>query len=71
MTDKTIAIAYLKELSTRSTSDRKDEQIIQAIIDKLNIDGKVTGGIVYIKPYNKAPISIHKFAQTLLKAGGI
>jgi hypothetical protein len=71
MDDKTTIIDYLKELSTRNKSDVKDEQIIQAIMNKLNIDGTVTGGIVYIKPYNKEPLDIHKFAQTLLKGWGI
>ena len=57
----------LIEIANKNTSDERDEKIIQYVMDKLNLKGRITYGIVYLEPYDTQPTDIHTFAKTLLK----
>jgi hypothetical protein len=68
-TDKRLRMSipdYLKELAIRQSTDNLDDQIVNVIIQKLNMHGKVVCGFIYIEPYNREPISIKQFAQALI-----
>ena len=58
---------YLEDLANRQTSTVDDEKLIEYVMFRAKITGRVTGGIVYIEPYNTQPIDIHTFARTILK----
>lgn len=58
----------LKKIANSSSSSIQDEKIVQYVMNKVGLAGKVTYGIVYVEPYNSTPpVSIHQFAQELLK----
>jgi hypothetical protein len=63
----TTVIEAIQDIATRNSSTRKDEAVVNYMLSRLNIDGKVVSGIVYIAPYNTAPTDIHTFCKTLIK----
>jgi len=57
---------YLEDLANRQTSTVDDEKLIEYVMFRAKITGRVTGGIVYLQPYDHEPIDIHTFAKMLL-----
>ena len=57
---------YLEELANGQTSTVDDEKLIEYVMFRAKIAGRVTGGIVYLQPYDHEPIDIHTFAKMLL-----
>jgi hypothetical protein len=57
---------YLEELASRTNSTVDDEKLIEYVMFRMQLSGRVTGGIVYLQPYDHEPIDIHTFAKMLL-----
>lgn len=58
---------YLEDLANRTTSTVDDEKLVEYVLFKIGIEGRCTGGIVYIFPYDKQPVDVHTFAKFILK----
>ena len=57
---------YLEELANRNNSTVDDEKLIEYVMFRMQLSGRVAGGIVYLQPYDHEPIDIHTFAKMLL-----
>jgi hypothetical protein len=58
---------WMQKVSESSSSDQKDEVLMNYFMAKVGIQGRCTCGIVYIEPFNSQPTDIHTFAKTMLK----